>query len=845
MLTIRLLGGASLEGPDGPLTGRAAQRKPLALLAILATDRARALSRDRLMLLLAPELDTERARHLLRDTTYALRAALGQEAVVGAGDELRLDRSQVLSDLWEFEAALDAGDLAGAVGVYAGPFLDGFHLKDSPEFDAWASTERERIASRYREALDALAQAAAAAGDHPVAARWWAERLAADPLNPLATLGLMEALAATGDTAGALRRAATHAALLHAELGSPPDRQVEALAARLRASPPNVSHPIAAATPESPAPRPDPPPRPGAARRSGPPWGWAGILAIPILGALLFLSLRPPDPVSTEFDPRRVAVAPFRNATGDASLDPIGHMAADWITQGLSESGLVQVVPLATVLGSSRLVGAAAERFGDDTAPVRSIAAGTGAGTIVYGAFYREGDDLLFQARIGDASHGVVLHAVEPVRAPASAPLAAIEALRQATLLGLAPLVDQRLRASAALVSSPPTYSAYRDYAEGVERFLAGELGAALARFERASAADTNYVTPLLWAALARWNSGDQLGADSITAGIESRGHHLAPHDDAILRSLRAWARGDWSAAYDAAARGLRVAPGSGMAGAQVATEARRLNRLDEARRGLEMLDPDRGELAGWVYYWLELADVHHLRGDHRAERRVVTEALRRHPEDLVARIIELRFLAAARRVADVDRRLDDALASPVSPFFGALARESALELFAHGRDIAGRDVLERALRWYQDRLASPSGAGQGVTRGMVRPMMMLGQYGDAIAILDGLAPPPGAPGAVDHRGQRALLAQLTGDAGDADARLEEMNGLDVPLANGRVEWWRAAVLGARGDCEAALTMLRTALGRGVEFGMELHHAWELAPLRACAGWQAVVRARG
>lgn len=842
MLRIRLLGGASIEGPEGPLTGRVAQRKPLALLAILATDRTRSVSRDRLMLLLAPELDTERARHLLRDTTYALRSALGQDAVVGAAEELRLDRSQVRCDVWEFEGALEAGDLTGAVSTYQGPFLDGFHLRDSPEFDSWATHERERLGARHREALEALAQAATAAGDHAGAARFWSLRLGSDRLHSVATLRLMEALVASGDTAGALRCAATHAALLEAELGSVPDPQVEAMAERLRTAPPGPR--------EGPSPETLPGrsggtiPTPRSAPPSGLRWGWIVLGVLLLLAPFAGLTRRAPGGGSSEVDPRRVAVAPFRNATGDPVFDPLSSMVADWVTQGLATTGLLEVVPASTVIGVVRR-SAQGEPFEGDPAPVTAMAEGTGAGTIVHGSFYREGEELFFQARIADARSGTILLALDPVRGAAGAPLAAVEELRRAIVTALAPRLDTRLAGSAHQMSRPPTWDAYRDYAEGMERFVAGDMAGAEERFARAAAADSNYVSAQLWAALARWNGGDHVGADSLARAVEARQNRLAPVDDAILRSLGAWARGDWAAAYDAAALGVRAAPGSGMAAAQLATEARRLNRLEEARRGLLALDPDRGELAGWVPYWNEVADVQHLRADHRAERRAVVEALRRHPDDVVARLIELRALAAAGQLDQVYGRLDEALASPVAPFFGALARESALELLAHGHAAAGRQVLERALGWYQDRLASPSGAPQGVIRGMVRPMIMLGQHADAIAILDGLAPPPAAPGRVDHHGQRAFLAQRVGDRTGADERLDALDRMAIPLANGRVEWWRAAVLGDRGDCEGALAMLRTALSRGVEFGMELHHAWELTPVRRCPGWGAVVRARG
>ena len=88
--TLKLLGGMSLEDGTGPLAGQVAQRRRLALLAVLATSRS-TVSRDRLVALLWPELDAEGARHRLSDSLYVARRALGDGAIVTEGDDLRLD----------------------------------------------------------------------------------------------------------------------------------------------------------------------------------------------------------------------------------------------------------------------------------------------------------------------------------------------------------------------------------------------------------------------------------------------------------------------------------------------------------------------------------------------------------------------------------------------------------------------------------------------------------------------------------------------------------------------------------------------------------------------------------
>ncbi len=63
MLCLHLFGGLQTRLGEEPLAGRAAHRKRLALLALLATAPSRSLSRDKLVALLWPEHDGEHARH--------------------------------------------------------------------------------------------------------------------------------------------------------------------------------------------------------------------------------------------------------------------------------------------------------------------------------------------------------------------------------------------------------------------------------------------------------------------------------------------------------------------------------------------------------------------------------------------------------------------------------------------------------------------------------------------------------------------------------------------------------------------------------------------------------------
>jgi DNA-binding SARP family transcriptional activator len=258
MLTLRTFGGLSVAG-SGTSGGVAPQRRQLALLALLAG--ARGVSRDKLLAYLWPESDAERSRHALNQALYALRRDLGADAVLTAGAELRLNPAAITADVAELEAALECGDGARAAALYAGPFLDGFFLEDAPEFERWVDAERARLAHRASAAMESLATAAAARGDHHAAAGWWRRLADADPLNSRLALLLIRSLAASGDRAGALRHATSHAALLREELDVPPDPQITAIARRLRSADDEVPH----ARPLQPAARSALPPMLGAA----------------------------------------------------------------------------------------------------------------------------------------------------------------------------------------------------------------------------------------------------------------------------------------------------------------------------------------------------------------------------------------------------------------------------------------------------------------------------------------------------------------------------------------------------------------------------------------------------
>jgi serine/threonine-protein kinase len=256
MLRLNTFGGLILQ-QDGQLhTGPASQRRRLALLAVVAAAGHRGASRDKLLALLWPDADPESARHSLYQALHAIRRSLGSDEVFQGSSTLRLNPALITSDVGEFEEAIERGAHEAAARLYRGPFLDGFRLEGAGEYESWVEAERARHGREFAGALEALAAAAEAAGNAPAAVRWWRRLAAAEPVSTHAAVGLIRALAAQGDRAGALQFANVHTALVRQHLETEPDAQVEQWIARLRSGdvPPPTPPPAAPPRPRAPAP---------------------------------------------------------------------------------------------------------------------------------------------------------------------------------------------------------------------------------------------------------------------------------------------------------------------------------------------------------------------------------------------------------------------------------------------------------------------------------------------------------------------------------------------------------------------------------------------------------------
>jgi DNA-binding SARP family transcriptional activator/TolB-like protein len=535
VIRINALGGLSIVGADGkPVAGAAAQPRRMAMLAILARAGQRGVTREKLMALLWP--DDERGPRTLAQALYSLRRDLGGDEAITGTNELHLESSFITSDVAEFAAALARGEDERAVSLYHGPFLDGFRVSGLEEFARWAERERSSMAADHSRALESLARSARVAGDLRAAIARWRKLAALEPLNARVTVGLMDALAAAGDRAGALQHARIYEALVEQELELPPDREVLAFADRLRreasespSQAPNASiaSPLAAAVAPVASPvegrddglpslTPSVEERPIRPRASVVRRLVASALAVMAIVAVALVISRPWSTAT----PRNgeilsvIAIGNIAAFDGDSAQTSLTAQVADLLTTSLARVRSIRVVSHGRMLELIRLSGddrdTTAGRFVD-------AARSAGATEIIDGTLYsRPGGRLRLDLRRVDLATGDIgdVHTVE-----GSDLFTLVDSgtTRLVAAMGVA-----APHGSVADVTTR-SMTAYRMYEEGIRTYYLGDYRSAYRFFEGALSEDSLF-------ALAAYYAGMSSGDAAIATRRLELARRLAAH---------------------------------------------------------------------------------------------------------------------------------------------------------------------------------------------------------------------------------------------------------------------------------------------------------------------------
>ena len=234
-LQLDLLGGFALR--VGQRTIDRLPRKTRALLAYLAIEPGRPISREAMADLLWTDRGPEQARRSLRQALLVLRHGLGphRSLVQSTRGMLALDPS-VICDAALLAALCRSeriGQLKQIVPFYQSRLLAGFPSV-APGFDAWLDAQRDALEAAVLTAMERLAGMLAAIGEHAPAVAVAERMVALDPLREDLHRLLMRAYAEAGRRGDALRHYDSCREILRRELDVSVSAETRALYQRLR-----------------------------------------------------------------------------------------------------------------------------------------------------------------------------------------------------------------------------------------------------------------------------------------------------------------------------------------------------------------------------------------------------------------------------------------------------------------------------------------------------------------------------------------------------------------------------------------------------------------------------------
>ena len=532
---------------------------------------------------------------------------------------------------------------------------------------------------------------------------------------------------------------------------------------------------------------------------------------------------------------RRVLVVPFENATGDPALAPLGRMAAEWLAQGLAESGHVDVAA------------ASGRPVAPGEAGLRAAAAESEVGTVVSGAYYLVGDSVRLQARVTDVRTWRLLAPVAPLQAPRSTPQRLLEPLRGRVVAALAVAHDLSFPALAGGGVRVPDYGAYREFAAGADLFDRGDLGGTLPHFARAAAIDTSFASPLLFSGQVELLRGNPASADTLVRRLERRREGLSAFERGILDRLRALLAGDRAGAL-AGARAIRqAAPGWSLGYSLTAIEAPQANRPREALEAVAYLVTaksfSRADATPARWMRAAAADARHMLGDYAGEL-TAARAERAASPDLPDGIVhELRALAGLGRVAELGPRLDALEALPAAAdTLPAVLAALADELDVHEQSAAAKSVRERLVAAVRDP-NTPSAQTREARAARAHALALLGRDAEADAAFAVLA--TDVPTDPTFLAERGILAARRGRRAEAEQVAARLRALRRPYDWGQTAYARARLAAASGDIDGALGLLRTALASGAPYGPSLHADPAFATLRGDPRFRELLRPKG
>ena len=547
-----------------------------------------------------------------------------------------------------------------------------------------------------------------------------------------------------------------------------------------------------------------------------------------------------------DVDPNLAVVAIFENQTGDESLDPLGRMASDWISQIISQTGNIEVVPTMAVLQAYSML-PAQEDTPQNVKILRALAEDTGAGTMVYGTFYLTNQELHFQAHIMDVQSQRLIQSLEPVKGRLDNKMEVIQLLSQKVIATVAVYFDKIYgEFSSTLRRKPPPYEAYQEFLLGTESFGI-DYAEAIRHFTRAVELDPSFLLAKIYIAVGYGNQGRYAEADAIIQVLDESREQLPQFYCHILDWYKAHLKGQCEEELRFITKAEKLVPNNMVINYMRGFSELEANHPLEALKTYAKMDSVNLEIlysrkfGSWRIGYL--TEALHMLSDYKQELKEARKGQRYYPDNLWLRAYETRALAALGKIDAVREVIETSLvvvSSGGTP--GDVMLRAAWELRAHGHMEAYQEIANQAVEWYQNKIQL-QGANEDLRYDLATALYTAERWNEAQAVFAELA--ENDPENIEYKGRMGLLAARRDEQDKALKISKELENINRPYSFGRPTYMCARMASLFGEKEQAVALMRKAFSQGLEYGAYLLCEMDLEPLRDYEPFQELLKPKG
>jgi serine/threonine protein kinase/TolB-like protein len=557
---------------------------------------------------------------------------------------------------------------------------------------------------------------------------------------------------------------------------------------------------------------------------------------------IMFALKRGPFAPAPPLDNGKFLVTVFHNRTGDASLDRVGVLLADSIAIALPRLPGIQAFRSPTASAGRT------DEITDDQS-MRALAEAIGAGRVVSGSYYLDGQELRAVVRVTDTRTGQHQFTFDPIRRPRE-DASTLAALVESRVMGAVAMdVDIGFRGNPNYRASLYEVQLAIRQAEATDDTTtkARLLREALRRDPR----DVRVAARLLRPLRTDWLR--QAEAVTFLQQFEAYYADFTPYEQAWFRSERAWLRGRWDQ-YLAAAETQLAISNVMETNVFVADALVRLHRpevaLTHLRRALDIYEkslrhtPSENFNAPLSLRYL--MNIHHEAERYKDQLQEAgrgQELYPTHPSFLNGEAGALVALGLLDGLKNTRRKVDagghDA---------GTYMTYVAQELREHGRPDESRQEAESAVKFYRARVAEDAlnpDRPPDNRFALATSLMLAGQAKEAHAILI-LTKLPTEERREEWLGSLGMAAAQLDRPDEARLAIQKLERLNPPYRRWRPHYERARIWAALGDGENAVSALRSADAQGRDWlTTPIHRDFAFEKIRDYLPFRAYLEPKG